>query len=50
MPIFLFDVLAGEHGQEQQNVHGASTTPVVHDDGLMQPPQLELVGHSIVSV
>ncbi|KAK4791457.1 hypothetical protein SAY86_031870 [Trapa natans] len=37
----------GDHGQEQENVHGAATLPAVHADGLVQPPQLELVGHSI---
>lgn len=29
--------------------HVGSTVPTVRDDCLAQPPQLELVGHSIVS-
>lgn len=40
-------LLGEDHGQEQQNVHGASAMP---DNALMQRPQLELVGHSIVSL
>ncbi|PQP99565.1 nuclear transcription factor Y subunit A-1 [Prunus yedoensis var. nudiflora] len=39
---------AGNDGQERQNVpHVGSTVPTVRDDCLAQPPQLELVGHSI---
>lgn len=42
---------AGNNGQEQQNVqHVASNAPSRRDECLTQPPQLELVGHSIVSV
>lgn len=39
---------AGNNGQEQQNVqHVASNAPSRRDECLTQPPQLELVGHSI---
>ncbi|XP_021812081.1 nuclear transcription factor Y subunit A-1 [Prunus avium] len=39
---------AGNDGQERQNVpHVGSTVPTVRDDCLAEPPQLELVGHSI---
>ncbi|XP_039030330.1 nuclear transcription factor Y subunit A-1-like [Hibiscus syriacus] len=35
-------------GQEQYNLqHVALTIPTMHDEGLTQPPLLELVGHSI---
>lgn len=47
----LFLISAGNNGQEQQNVqHVASNAPSRRDECLTQPPQLELVGHSIVSV
>ncbi|KAJ0083486.1 hypothetical protein Patl1_29778 [Pistacia atlantica] len=37
-------------GQEHQNLQqGASTMPTMPDECFQQPPQLELVGHSIVS-
>ena len=35
---------------EQQNLqHGGSAIPTMRDECFTQPPQLELVGHSIVS-
>ncbi|KAL5831940.1 hypothetical protein ACOSQ4_017294 [Xanthoceras sorbifolium] len=38
----------GNCGQEQQNLqHGGSAIPTMRDECLSQPPQLELVGHSI---
>ncbi|EOY32683.1 hypothetical protein QUC31_019320 [Theobroma cacao] len=38
----------GNGGQEHHNLqHVASTMPAMHDECLTQPPQLELVGHSI---
>ena len=47
----LFLISAGNNGQEQQNVQRvASNAPSRRDECLTQPPQLELVGHSIVSV
>ncbi|KAM2508137.1 hypothetical protein FF1_030314 [Malus domestica] len=39
---------AGNYGQDHHNVkHAGSSVPTVRDDCLAQPPQLELVGHSI---
>lgn len=39
---------ARNRGQENQNVQqGASAMPTMHDECFTQPPQLELVGHSI---
>jgi len=39
---------AGNYAQEHHNVqHVASTAPSMRDECLTQPPQLELVGHSI---
>ncbi|XP_068337607.1 nuclear transcription factor Y subunit A-1-like [Pyrus communis] len=39
---------AGNYGQDHRNVkHVGSGVPTVRDDCLAQPPQLELVGHSI---
>ncbi|XP_024045998.1 nuclear transcription factor Y subunit A-1 isoform X2 [Citrus clementina] len=39
---------AGNHGQKNQNVQqGASAMPTIRDECFTQPPQLELVGHSI---
>ncbi|KAL9458725.1 hypothetical protein AB3S75_007570 [Citrus x aurantiifolia] len=39
---------AGNHGQKNQNVQqGASAVPTMRDECFTQPPQLELVGHSI---
>ncbi|KAK9022028.1 hypothetical protein V6N11_002326 [Hibiscus sabdariffa] len=38
----------GNGGQEHHNLqHVASSMPSMHDERLTQPPQLELVGHSI---
>lgn len=37
----------GNQGQGPQNGHGAPTIITMRDDGLAQPPQLELVGHTI---
>ncbi|XP_048139675.1 nuclear transcription factor Y subunit A-1-like isoform X4 [Rhodamnia argentea] len=37
----------GNQGKEPQNGHGAPTILTMRDDGLAQPPQLELVGHTI---
>ncbi|KAJ4724281.1 Nuclear transcription factor Y subunit A [Melia azedarach] len=41
--------LVGNCGQEKQNVQqgGASAMPTMHEECFTQPPQLELVGHSI---
>lgn len=39
----------GKRGQEEQTLqHGGSAIPVMRDECFTQPPQLELVGHSIV--
>lgn len=39
---------AGNHGQKNQIVQqGASAMPTIRDECFTQPPQLELVGHSI---
>uniref|UniRef100_A0A2N9IUQ6 Nuclear transcription factor Y subunit n=2 Tax=Fagus sylvatica TaxID=28930 RepID=A0A2N9IUQ6_FAGSY len=38
---------AGNFGQEQNVHHVASTAPSTREECLTQPPQLELVGHSI---
>lgn len=41
---------AASYGQEQHNTQRAvSTAPTVHGGCITQPPQLELVGHNIVS-
>ena len=41
---------AASYGQGQHNnQHAVSTAPRVHGGCITQPPQLELVGHSIVS-
>ncbi|EXB93313.1 Nuclear transcription factor Y subunit A-1 [Morus notabilis] len=38
---------SGNYGQDQIMQHVSSTMPTLHDEHLTQPPQLELVGHSI---
>lgn len=45
----VYIVSVGNQGQEPQNGHGAPPILTMRDDGLAQPPQLELVGHTIVS-
>lgn len=40
--------LDGNYGQEHQSQHVTSSTPLKNDASLTQPPQIELVGHSIV--
>ena len=47
---FLCLFLVGNGGEERHNLQlVASTMSAMRDECLTQPPQLELVGHSIVS-
>ena len=50
MTWFIISISVGNYGREHQIAqHVSSNIPAVHDECLTQPPQLELVGHSIVS-
>lgn len=47
---FLYLVSVANCGQGNKSLHHlASSMTTMHDECLTQPPQLELVGHSIVS-